>query len=155
MHIRKVKENELNELARLYRKFYPVHNIFQETEEEVIRYLRNESRKDEILAVEVEGIKAALFVSLRSRTLDHTHCLIKFRHLAYEQEEAATLLLEEAERTAREDSKTAKIEVHAAESEKSIPFLKSKGYTVEAPLRTITGMVNPALSWERPLADLF
>ena len=136
MAIRKAKEADYKKLVKLYSSFFKVHNIFQQDDEKVLLYLKKEAQKNELTVYE-EGIeiKAALFLVMLGKNADGTHKLWKFRHFAYESDKIASQLLAHAEQKVKEKSKTAKIELNIAETEKGIDFLKSKGYSQEGELK--------------------
>lgn len=133
--IRKIQEADYQQVADLYKEFFPTHNIFQEDKDIVTAYIRKESlEREDFLVYEEDGmIKGALILVLLEKSYDHTRW--RFRHFAFTSEEAAEKLLQEAEKRVKESSKTAKVELTIAESEKGMEFYKKNGYEQEAALK--------------------
>lgn len=134
MTIRTAAEEDYEQIASLYSNFFTTHNIFQKVTELVVKYIKEEAEKHELLVYEEGGlIKGALFlVGLR---IEKGHKRWKFRHFAFETEKVAKELLAEAEKKIKESSRTAKVELTIAESEEGIEFYKQNGYLQEGMLK--------------------
>jgi len=135
MPIRDIQEQDYQKLVDLYKEFFPTHNIFQQDKDIVIAYIRKESLdRETFLVYEEDGeVKGALILVLLEKSDDHTRW--KFRHFAFTSEEVAEKLLQEAERRVKESSKTTKVELTIAESEKGMEFYKKNEYEQEAELK--------------------
>ncbi len=135
MIIRIVQEKDFVKLAKLYRSFFSAHNIFQKPSKEVVRYLKEQSQENDLIVYEEKGsLKGALYLVNFGQNADGSHKLWKFRHFAFEAEDIASQLLDEAEKRVKKASKTLKIELTIAESEKGINFYKSRRYKQEGVL---------------------
>ncbi len=135
MEIRALQEKDFSSLADLYSSFFSTHNIFKMPKNEVVKYLKEQSAKHEFLVYEDKGVlKGSICIVNFGQNYDGSHKLWKFRHFAFESEEAASHLLDEAESRVKNHSKTAKIELTIAENEKGIEIYKSKWYQKEGKL---------------------
>lgn len=135
MVIRTAVEGDYSKISKLFIDFFPIHNIFLRNVEEVVKYVREETKKYDLLVFEEKGIKAVLFLVNFSKNEDGSHKLWKFRHFAFTSEDYASKLLKEAEKRIKDNSKTAKIELTIAENEKDVEFYKKNGYVQEAVLK--------------------
>ena len=136
MNITEAQESDYDKLIELFRNFFTTHNIFQQSDEEIISYLKEQSEENKLIIYEENNeIKAACFLVNFGQNKEGTHKLWKFRHFAFTSEEAGSKLLEEAENKIKEESETSKIELTIAENEEGINFYKSKGYVQEAELK--------------------
>jgi len=134
MGVREYSEKDLKQLAKLYKSYFKTHTLFEQTEDKVIIHLREQVKKNPCLVFEEEEeIRGALF--LVSKNVDGAHKLWKLRHFAFTKSYIGEQLLKEAEDKAKENSKTAKIEMSIAESEDGINFLKAQGYEQEGCLK--------------------
>jgi len=124
MTIRKAMPSDYDQLVKLYKQFFPVHNIFQRDKDNVKRYLQNQAKDHIILVLEDPEIKAAVILINKFSTPDNSHKVWKLRHFAFPANIYAEQLLTEAEEIIKKKSKTAKIECSIAETEKSIDFYK-------------------------------
>ena len=139
MEIKRPDENELKGLIPLYKKEFPVHNIFQKkTDEEIVTYLKEADETYEIyVGIENEKVVAGAVLIQTSSDVDKNHLVWKFRHFAAEEgaENKAKELLTHLESVIKEQSQTAKIELTLAEGEqKYIEISKSHGYVLEGTL---------------------
>ncbi|MFP4424277.1 MAG: hypothetical protein ACLFP2_03505 [Candidatus Woesearchaeota archaeon] len=132
--IRDVKDEDFEKLVRLYRFFFSTHNIFQQSDEEITSYLKEQSQENDLIVYDDGSLKGALFLVNFGKSSDGSHKLWKFRHFAFESEEVASQLLDEAEKRVKESSETSKIELSIAETEEGVDFYKSKGYEQEGAL---------------------
>jgi len=145
MAIRKIDENDLPSVVPLLKSYFPKHNRFNKPESEVIDYLKDLMHKPSYQSISHETpmyiyeedskVKGFLALVHFDGTSDGTHKVWKFKHFAFESEDIASKLLAEAEKIARKSSKTAKIELTIAETEKGIKFYKSNGYKQEGALK--------------------
>ncbi len=135
MVIRRVDEKDFKKLVSLFKAFFKTHNRFQQSEEKIIFYLKEQAAESELLICEEKNsIRGAVFLVNFGQNIDGTHKLWKWRHFAFEDEEAAALLLKEAEKRIKSFSQTAKIELTLAETERGIDFYKANGYVQEGAL---------------------
>ena len=124
------------QLTELYRSFFSTHNIFQKENKEIIKYLQEQAKENELILAEEESkIVGALFLVLEGKNIDGTHQRWKFRHFAFQSEKAAEELLLEAEKRVQNNSSTAKIELTIAENEKGQKFYLNNGYKKEGVLK--------------------
>ena len=132
MPIRPVKNPDFKKLILLYSHFFKKHTIFQQSAKRIIGYLKEQAKKDTLLVYDEKGkIGGALFLVQAGQNADGTHKIWKLRHFAFENNEIALQLLKEAEKRIKKSSKTAKVEVTIAETEKRIDFYKKNGYKQE------------------------
>ena len=135
MVIRTVQYQDFEKLVELYKSFFKTHNKFQQSDDQITNYLKEQSKENELIVYEDDGsIKGALFLVNVGQSADGTHKLWKFRHFAFEYEDIASQLLDEAVKRVKESSQTSKIELTISESEKGIDFYKSRGYGQEGAL---------------------
>ena len=134
MTIREAKEKDFENLIKLFRNFFPTHNIFQKSNEEILPYLKEQSKENKLIILEEKSIRAALFLVNFGQNSEGSHKLWKFRHFAFGSEEEASKLLEESEKVVKNSSKTSKIELTIAKNEKGMEFYKSRGYKQEGKL---------------------
>ncbi len=132
--IRPVQEKDYEKLVPLFKKFFPVHNQFQKTKEDIISYLKGQAKDNELIVYDDKGIKGALFLVSFGQSSDGSHKLWKFRHFAFENEDIGSKLLKEAEKIIKQKSKTVKIELTIAETEPGKGFYLENGYKQEAAL---------------------
>lgn len=136
MPIRTVQNSDYKKLVPLYSAFFKTHNIFQQSSKKVIAYLKEQAQKDELLVYEDKNaIKGALFLAQTGKNMNGTHTVWKLRHFAFGNNEIGTQLLQEAEKRIQKASKTAKVELTIAETEKGINFYQKNGYKQEGILR--------------------
>ncbi len=135
MIIRNAQEKDFTELAELYSSFFSTHNIFLKSKKEIIKYLKEQAKENELIVNDELGtLQGALYLVNFGRNADGSHKLWKFRHFAFKSINAASRLSEEAEKKVLGKSKTAKIELTIAQTEEGIDFFKSKGYKQEGAL---------------------
>jgi len=135
MVIRMVEERDFEKLVELYKSFFKTHNKFQQSNEEVVLYLKEQSQENELIVFDDNGsLRGALFLVNFGQNADGSHKLWKFRHFAFENEDVASELLDEAEKRVKKSSATSKIELSIAETENGINFYKSKNYEQEGAL---------------------
>ena len=135
MIIRTALKTDFVKVAELYHFFLSTHNIFQKSNQEVVKYLKEQAQENDLLIYEENGaLKGALFLVNFGQNADGSHKLWKFRHFAFESEDVASRLLGEAEKRVKRASKTSKIELTIAETESGIRFYRSKGYNQEGAL---------------------
>ena len=136
MEIRTAESKDYVEIAKLSKYFFPVHNIFQKTSKEVMKYLGSESMKSKlIICTKDDKVLAACFIVTTDKNFDGTHMRWKLMHFCYYHESAAILLLRESEKIIKKSSKTAKIALTIAENEKALIFFKKEGYIQEGELK--------------------
>lgn len=135
MTIRAATQEDIPKLIDLYKEFFPTHNIFQRSTEDITNYLSEGIEIDELLVYDDGEITAAMFIVLTDRSEDQKHTRWKFRHVAYTKEKTAKELITEVEERIKQTSNTAKIELTIAESEKALDFFKKIGYQEEGALK--------------------
>ncbi len=133
MAVRRLSEDDYEELAELYKRFYRVHNVFTRPDDEILGYLG--SQEGECLVFDDGGIRGAVFLENSTTSPGNMHRLWKLKHLAFDSEDACRKLLAEAEKIIMDKPGTAKIEINVAESEPSADFYEELGYKNEAELR--------------------
>jgi hypothetical protein len=135
MTIRNVQDEDFEKLVRLYKSFFSMHNRFQQSDDEITAYLKEQSQENNLIVYdEDDSLKGALYLVNFGQNVDGSHKLWKFRHFAYESEDIASQLLDDAEIRVKKSSETSKIELTIGETEESIDFYKSKGYEQEGAL---------------------
>lgn len=135
MPIRGIQNEDFEKLVRLYKSFFPTHNIFQKSEKEIINYLKEQSEENALIVYdETNSIVGALFLVNFGQNENGSHKLWKFRHFAFKNLDIAQRLLDEAEKIVKNSSETSKIELTLAETEKGIDFYKSNKYILEGSL---------------------
>jgi len=135
MTIRNIQETDYEELIELFKNFFKTHNIFQQTDQDIVNYLKDQSKKNELIIYDDNGsLKGALYLVHFGQNTDGSHKLWKFRHFAFENENVASELLKEAERRIKENSQTSKIELTIAENEKGVNVYKANSYEQEGNL---------------------
>lgn len=135
MTIRIVQEKDFVKLAELYRSFFSTHNILQKPNEQVVKYLREQSQENDLIVYDNNGsLKGALCLVNFGQNADGSHKLWKFRHFAFESEDTFYELLDYAEKRIKKASKTSKVELTVAENEKGQDLYHSKGYKKEGSL---------------------
>lgn len=132
MAIREVREQDYQKLVRLYKQFFPVHNVFQKDQKSVISYLREEAVEREAFLVDSKLNGALIIVLVK---VEDSHARWKFRHFAFKNEKVGKALLKEAEKRIKTGFKTNKIELNIAESEPGKEFYLKNGYEQEGALK--------------------
>jgi len=135
MAIRNVQETDYVGLLALFKRFFPVHNRFQQDDGAIVKYLKKQASENELIVYDDSGIKGALFLVKAGENKEGSHKIWKFRHFAFDNEQVASELLVEAEKRVKESSETSKIELTIAENEEGIDFYKDNGYEEEAALK--------------------
>jgi hypothetical protein len=136
MTIQQVVPENYESLIKLLKDFFPVHNRFKKSDEDIKSYLENvANRCDFLVNVVDEEVKACTVLVKIDQNAEGTHKVWKFMHLAYSDEESAKELLAHAEELIQTKSETAKIELRIAENEPCLDFLKSQGYEQEGELK--------------------
>lgn len=135
MIIRTATRKDFTPLVGLYRSFFSTHNVFKKSNKAIVEYLKEQAKVNELIICEEGGtLQGALFLVNFGQNADKSHKLWKFRHFAFDSEKIGFLLLAKAEKKVKKSSKTSKIELTIAETEKGIKFYRSKGYTQEGSL---------------------
>lgn len=134
MVIREAKKSDYEQLAKLYSFFFTVHNIFHQDSKPVIDYLKKQEQ-EMLVFEENKEIKGAICLVNLGQSLDGKHKHWKFRHFAYLNEKIGEELLAEAEKKVKAGSKTAKVELTIAETEKNLSFYKTHSYEQEGILK--------------------
>ena len=81
MVIRMVEERDFEKLVELYKSFFKTHNKFQQSNEEVVLYLKEQSQENELIVFDDNGsLRGALFLVNFGQNADGSHKLWKFRH---------------------------------------------------------------------------
>lgn len=150
--IRDAAIGELEGLVEVYRAVFPVHNIFQRSEGEILKYLKDMHQENSnfgggfIIAV-MDGLAiGGILVKKESQDLEGEHFIWKFNHVGVHPEHQGKgigrELMEAAETKIRNmikegKIKTAKIELGVAEGEKdSIKFYEKFDFEVEGELKS-------------------
>lgn len=128
MKIKKPDTNELKQLIKIYKEFFPVHVIFTKSEDEILNYL--ETLPGDIFVAVEDEVVGGIVIEWK----EYGHILAHFKHIAAKNNEIIKELVKEAEKT----GKAAKIEMHIAEGEK-VPhtfFIEELGYELEGQLKS-------------------
>ena len=136
MKIKKIKKQDLGQLLNIWKEAFPVHNIFNKSDEEIKKYLRK-SKGKVIAAYEDSGVVGGCLLVVYVQTPEHA--LARIKHLAVAKEhrgkDIGTALLKKCEKIAGKG----KIEMHVAKSisgEDILEFYKKNGYEVEGELKS-------------------
>ena len=131
MEIKKPDTEELKQLVKIYKEFFPVHAIFTKSEEDVLNYLETFLEGDIFVAVKDNEVVGGLVIAWK----EYGHTVAYLKHIAAKNADKEVIkeLVQEAEKT----GKSGKIEIHIAEGEK-IPcnFYEELGYEVEGKLKS-------------------
>ncbi len=134
MEIRTAKQEDLNELAKIYKDTFKTHNIFSKSEEEIVKYLEN-IEGELLIAVEDNQVIGGILVKIDYSTEDHKRSRLK--HIAVKKEFQDKRIGSALLKTAENMIITGKIEIHVSELEKeSLKFYKFHGYKVEGELKS-------------------
>jgi len=133
MKIEKPNKQQIKELAKIYKDIFPLHNIFEKSEKEIVEYLEPLSN-DILIAVEDNKVIGGLLVSIKKSNPKHIRA--RFRHIAvakgYRDKGIGSALLKAAE----EKVAKGKVEIKVSESEAdAIEFYKKNGYELEGELK--------------------
>lgn len=137
MEFKRATEQDLKNLIPLYKKEFPVHNIFQkESEEEILTYLKEANQTEEIHVGIIDNeVVCGVVLVQTGKSRDQTHTVWKFRHFAVKERVSAEEFLTYVEGLVKEKSDTVKIEMTFAEDEqKYIEIFKNEGYVLEGTL---------------------
>ena len=84
MIIRTALKTDFVKVAELYHFFLSTHNIFQKSNQEVVKYLKEQAQENDLLIYDENGtLKGALFLVNFGQNADGSHKLWKFRHFAF------------------------------------------------------------------------
>src|SRR3989338_11384201 len=135
MVLKQVQEKDYIHLVKLYKSFFRIHNIFSGNKNVILKYLKEQAQKNELIVFEEKSsISGALYLVNFGQNDDGSHKLWKFRHFAFDSNNIALKMLNEAEKRVKRASKTSKIELTIAENEVGIEFYKNNGYRIEGQL---------------------
>jgi hypothetical protein len=136
MVIRIGNENDIGSLIILYKEFFSLHNVFQRDDYEIEKYLIELMTQNELIVYDDNGeIKSAMFLDNFGQDLKGNHKLWKFKHFAFNDEDAGSELLNYAENKIIELSITSKIELTISKNEKHILFYEFRKYKKEGTLK--------------------
>ena len=145
MEIKLANKEDIKELVPIYKKSFTKHNIFEKSEQEIEEYLvkANEKKEGGLLVAKIDNkVVGALLLRKCSEDITGNHTVWKFNHIAVKEEhrkkDIGTELVKAAENKIKEHiSKTAKIEINIAESEKATTeFCKKQGFQTEGTLKS-------------------
>ncbi|MBW2993350.1 GNAT family N-acetyltransferase [Candidatus Woesearchaeota archaeon] len=134
MKIKKIKKQDLGPLIAIWKEVFSVHNIFNKSEEEILKYLKK--AKGKILAAyEDDKIVGGCALFVCPQTKEHN--LARIKHIAVAKEfqgkDIGSALLKKCERIV----KKGKVEIHVAEHEKdAVEFYEKNGYAKEGELKS-------------------
>ena len=131
----KPSKQELISLIKIYKSSFKVHNILTKKEKDLLIYFKGK----EILIAKDKEVLGGLMI--KNTEKHKTHKTWKINHLAVSEKHRgkgiAMSLVKRAEKEIKSKSKTAKIEVSVAETEKQIlKFWKKLKYKLEGKLRS-------------------
>lgn len=142
MNIATATPKQLPQVIKLYKTFFPRHNIFCKENQTIEEYLTNLAQKHFLITVTEEHpetneteVFAAAFIVNKDRSSDGKHMRWTFKHFAFLHKDAAIELLKQCEAYVSKQSNSSKIELHIAESESCLNFFKEQRYTQQAELR--------------------
>ena len=132
--IRKAKEEDLKELAKVYKEVFKAHNIFEKPEAEVEEYLKK--FLGSLLVAEEDG-KVVGGIAVAEKKQNPEWSLFSFKHIAvapaYQDRDIGTALLKEAEKVAGKG----KAEINVGEREGgALRFYEKNGYQKEGILKS-------------------
>ena len=132
--IRQAKEEDLNDLAKVYNEVFKVHNVFEKSEQEIEEYLKK--FLGNLLVAEEDGVVVGGLVIVEKKQ-NPEWSLFSFKHIAvapaYQDKDIGTALLKEAEKIAGKG----KIEINVGEREAGAArFYEKNGYQKEGILKS-------------------
>lgn len=148
MEIELANEEDIKALIPIYKESFTKHNIFEKSEQEIKEYLVKANEKNKeigggLLVAKIGNkVVGALLLKKYSEDITGNHTVWRFNHLAVDEEyrdkDIGTELIKAAENKIKENiSKTAKIEINIAESEKATTeFCKKLGFKTEGTLKS-------------------
>ncbi|MBN2112368.1 GNAT family N-acetyltransferase [Candidatus Woesearchaeota archaeon] len=136
IEIRKSREKDLPELARMYKSVFRLHNVFSRREKDVMDYLKKMHTKFAIIvASHDDEIAGGCVVVVKSETKEHK--LSQIKHVAVVKEYQGKGVGKELMKKAEDIIARGKVEVHVAESEDfAVDFYKKLGYEIEGGLKS-------------------
>ena len=150
--IRDAEIGDLPGLIPIYKKVFEKHNIFQQTEGEILVYLEESHQKNlevgggYMTAVLEEKVVGGLLLKKHSEDPIGKHVLWRLNHVAinpeYTRQKIGSRLLEAVDKKIKShieegNYKTAKIELGVSENEREIlPFFERNGFEVEGKLKS-------------------
>ena len=136
MNIHRANTEELKKLIPIYKKAFPVHNVFTKSDEEIFKYMET-ADGDFLVAVEDEETLGGLLIAVELETPEHKRA--RFKHVAvaegYQGKGIGSALLKQAEKIVG----MGKIEIHVAEGisePETEEFYKKNGYEIEGELKS-------------------
>jgi len=137
------EKKDLKQLAEIYKEVFAEHNVFTDTDENIIKYLENVDGDFLVAKENGKVIGGCLLVSVINK---NKHSLWRIKHFAItksaQKKGAGTELMMEIDKMIRKqiskgEFKSAKIEIHVSESEKdSLKFYKKQNYEIEGKLKS-------------------
>ena len=134
MKIKKIKKQDLGQLIAIWKEVFSTHNVFNKTEEDILKYLKK--AKGKILAAYDNGkVVGGCLLVVNAQTPEHN--LARIKHVAVAKEfqgkDIGSALLKKCEKIV----KKGKIEMHVAEHEKdTLEFYAKNGYEQEGTLKS-------------------
>lgn len=132
--IRQAEEKDLKEMIRVYKEVFPVHNVFEKSEEEIFEYLKKFLGS---MIVAEEGGKVVGGLAIKETMNGDGWKLARFMHVAiakdYQSKGIGSALMKEAEKIVGK----CKIEIHT-ESD-LIDYYRKFGFEVEGTLKAHYG----------------
>jgi ribosomal protein S18 acetylase RimI-like enzyme len=135
MKIKKIKKQDMGQLIKIWKEAFPVHNIFNKSDEEIKKYLRKS--KGKVIAAYENGDVAGGCLLVVCQYAEHA--LARIKHVAVAKEhqgkDIGTALLRKCEKIVGKG----KIEMHVAKSisgEDILEFYKKNGYELEGELKS-------------------
>ena len=134
MKIKKIKKQDLGQLIAIWKEVFPTHNVFNKTEEEILKYLKKAKGKV-LAAYENDKIVGGCVLFAYPQIEEHTLARIKHMGVAkeFQGKDTGSALLKKCEKLV----KKGKIEIHVAENEKdALEFYEKNGYEKEGELKS-------------------
>ncbi len=136
MKIKKIKKQDLGQLIAIWKEVFSLHNVFNKTDEEILKYLKKS--KGKILAAYEDGkVVGGCLLVVNAQTPEHN--LARIKHVAVAKEfqgkDIGSALLKKCERIV----KKGKIEIHVANAVVGCDvteFYRKNGYEQEGVLKS-------------------
>ncbi len=142
MAVNKASIDDFPNLVRLFKEFFPRHNVFNQKSPYIKKYLTSISQKYPLLIIKEKDpdteeifISAAAYIVKIDESKDKTHTRWKFRHFAFRNENSGEEMLVACEEYVKKQSNTIKIELTISESESSLHFFEGQSYQNEGLLK--------------------
>ncbi len=132
MVLRRAESQDYEEIAELCTEFFDEHDIFEKDVKDILGYLEIAANEHEcFISKDEHKLLASVFLVKLGESSDGSHTRWRLRHFAWRDEKAAAELLLAVEKHIRTLSRTAKIEVRLAETEKHKALYEACSFSQE------------------------